>query len=405
MTKRVDTLADLTPDARNANRGTERGRAMLETSLRKYGAGRSVLADKHGALIAGNKTVEVAADLGIPIRTIETDGRELVVVQRTDLDLAAGGAARELAYADNRVGQVSLEWELAQIGADVEAGVDLSALWSEDELAALLAGARGPTEGLTDPDAVPGVPVEPITRPGDLWALGRHRLLCGDCTDAHMLDRLVSQAPQMILTDPPYGMHLDTDFSTIKGALGSIGRTQGTQGKRYEAVIGDDEDYDPQFLMAHFATVREQFWFGADYYAERIPNRGAGSWLCWDKRKESQSDAIGAEFELCWSKQKHKRRMLRHDWFGFLSSANGSDARNRVHPTQKPVSLFADIMQQWGDTADIVLDFYGGSGSTLIAAEQTGRTAYLMEIDPTYCDVIVARWEAFTGGKAVRDGQ
>lgn len=146
MTKRVATLADLTPDSRNANRGTERGRAMLESSLRKYGAGRSVLADKHGNLIAGNKTVEVAADLGIPIRTIETDGGELVVVQRTDLDLGKGGAARELAYADNRVSQVSLEWELEQIGADVEAGVDLSGLWGEDELANLLNGTDLPTE-------------------------------------------------------------------------------------------------------------------------------------------------------------------------------------------------------------------------------------------------------------------
>jgi hypothetical protein len=138
LPKRLANLADLTPDSRNANRGTERGRAMLEHSLRRYGAGRSVLADRDGNLIAGNKTVEVAAELGIPIRTVETDGTELVVVQRRDLDLATDQAARELAYADNRIGQVSLEWELAQIGADVEGGVDLSALWSPSELAELL---------------------------------------------------------------------------------------------------------------------------------------------------------------------------------------------------------------------------------------------------------------------------
>lgn len=146
MAKAITSLADLTPDARNANRGTARGRALLEHSLRQYGAGRSVLADKHGTLIAGNKTIDVAAELGLPIRTVETDGRELVVVQRTDLDLAIDPAARELAYADNRVGQVSLDWELAQISADVDAGVDLSALWSEDELAVLLAQAQLPAE-------------------------------------------------------------------------------------------------------------------------------------------------------------------------------------------------------------------------------------------------------------------
>lgn len=138
MAKRITNLADLTPDERNANRGTERGRAMLEHSLRQYGAGRSVLADKHGNLIAGNKTVEIAAEIGLPIRTIETDGHELVVVQRNDLDLAAGGAARELAYADNRTSETSLAWDIEQIAADVDAGVDLAALWSEGELAGLL---------------------------------------------------------------------------------------------------------------------------------------------------------------------------------------------------------------------------------------------------------------------------
>lgn len=141
MPKRIASIADLTPDSKNANRGTERGRGMLEASLRKYGAGRSVLADKHGALIAGNKTVESAAELGMPVREIHTDGSELVVVVRDDLDLADGGTARELAYADNRVSQVSLEWELAQIGADVKGGVDLSLMFGQDELAALINGS------------------------------------------------------------------------------------------------------------------------------------------------------------------------------------------------------------------------------------------------------------------------
>ena len=109
------------------------------------------------------------------------------------------------------------------------------------------------------------------------------------------------------------------------------------------------------------------FLFGADYYAELLPNKNDGSWLVWDKRKESQADAIGSEFELCWSKQKHKRRILRHDWFGFLSSENTYDARHRVHPTQKPITLFVDIINQWGKSAKVIVDIYGGSGSTLIA--------------------------------------
>lgn len=115
---------------------------------------------------------------------------------------------------------------------------------------------------------------------------------------------------------------------------------------------------------------------------------------------EAQEDAIGSEFELIWSKQKHKRRMLRHDWFGFLSSQNQQDARNRKHPTQKLVTLLVDILQQWGKDAKTVIDLYGGSGSTLIAAEQIDKECLIMEIDPHYCDVIIDRWEQYTGQKA-----
>ena len=139
------------------------------------------------------------------------------------------------------------------------------------------------------------------------------------------------------------------------------------------------------------------FLFGADYFAELLPDKNKGSWLVWDKRKESQADAIGSEFELIWSRNKHKRRMLRHDWFGFSSSENGADARNRVHPTQKPITLLADILNQWGKDANVIVDLYGGSGSTLIACEQLNRKCYMMELDPHYVDVIIERWENFKG--------
>lgn len=144
-TKQLRRIEDLTPDARNANKGTARGRSLLEDSLRRYGAGRSILADKHGNLIAGNKTAEVAAELGLAIRTIETDGNELVVVQRNDLDLNTDEAARMLGYADNRVGEVSLDWDLDQIQQDVDAGVDLAPFFTNADLDELLAELAVPT--------------------------------------------------------------------------------------------------------------------------------------------------------------------------------------------------------------------------------------------------------------------
>ncbi len=135
--QKIETIADLTPDAGNANRGTERGRGLLEESLRTLGAGRSILVDKAGRVIAGNKTLEVAADLGLEVETIKTDGNKLVVVQRTDLDLEGGTQARDLAYADNRISQVDLDWDVARMAQDIEDGVDLGKWWVEDELKAL----------------------------------------------------------------------------------------------------------------------------------------------------------------------------------------------------------------------------------------------------------------------------
>ena len=129
-------LSDLTPDHSNANKGTERGAVQLDESLTRYGAGRSVLVDKRGVVIAGNKTVQEAVNKGFPARVVHTDGKELIVVQRTDLDLDndKGGRARQLAYADNRVAEIDLEWDIKQIGADLDAGVDLGTFWREDEL-------------------------------------------------------------------------------------------------------------------------------------------------------------------------------------------------------------------------------------------------------------------------------
>jgi len=140
--KRISKLEDLTLDASNANKGTERGAVQLDESLTRYGAGRSVLVDRRGVVIAGNKTVQEAVNKGFPARVVHTDGKELVIVQRTDLDLDndKGGRARQLAYADNRVAEIDLAWDTSQIAADLDAGIDLGTFWREDELKGMLDG-------------------------------------------------------------------------------------------------------------------------------------------------------------------------------------------------------------------------------------------------------------------------
>ena len=207
MAKAKD-YAGITPDIKNANKGTERGRYLVEASLRETGAGRSILLDKDGRIIAGNKTFEAASDIGLPVRVVETDGTELVAVKRTDLDLDDDtGTARKLAYYDNRAAQVGLDWDAEQMLADLGAGIDLSAMFKQDELDELLADLQPKTTGDTDPqvDRAEELRQKWGTCAGQLWALGEHRLVCGDCTDAATVARVMGgERAAICFTSPPY---------------------------------------------------------------------------------------------------------------------------------------------------------------------------------------------------------
>ena len=168
MSKKIERIEDLVPDIRNANKGTERGQYMVEHSLSQYGAGRSILADTEGRVIAGNKTLQAAADLGIPVRVVETDGTELVVVQRTDLDLADGDKARLMAYADNQASAVGLDWSAEEIAIDIGEGLDLSGEFFEFELEDMLAELNVTTKNLDELEEEYGEP-----RERDFWPVIR----------------------------------------------------------------------------------------------------------------------------------------------------------------------------------------------------------------------------------------
>ena len=192
----------------------------------------------------------------------------------------------------------------------------------------------------------------------------------------------------MVFTDPPYGMRLDTNYAITPRVVG----------KTYPKVIGDDTDYDPRQLFDIFDSCKEQFWWGADYYCEHIPKGGA--WMVWDKKKDDLDESIGTGFELCWSKQPHKRMLARFLWSGFTAKERNE---NRTHPTQKPIALAEWFFSRWGKDATNIWDGYLGSGSTLIACEKTKRKCFGMEIDPHYGQVIIERWQKFTGKEAVRE--
>jgi DNA modification methylase len=274
-----------------------------------------------------------------------------------------------------------------------------------DELADLMEQTKPEVEE----DEIPEVPVDAITKPGDLWILGEHRVLCGDSTSEADVSRLMNgEKADMVFTDPPYGMKLNADYSGMKSEIlkGGIG------GKKYDNVKGDHNDFTNELIstiFSNFADVKEIFIWGADYFAELLPNKNDGSWIVWDKRannndnleEDKSSDKMyGSTFELCWSKNKHKREIARVKWAGIFGMPS-QDTKGRVHPTQKPIELVNWFIKKWGNELYLIADLYLGSGTTLIAAEQLGRKCYGMEINPNYCDVIVKRWENLTGKKAV----
>lgn len=223
------------------------------------------------------------------------------------------------------------------------------------------------------------------TESGQIWAVGAHRLYVGDCRD--VLDSFYAPVTfGCLLTDPPYGIDLDTDYS--KFPIGNSNAKINRKSKTYSPVTNDGEQYDPRPVAQVFESCAEQFWFGANYYRRYLSESDRdGSWLVWDKRNDDMDAMFGSGFELIWSRQKHKQDLLRFIYAG----AAGVEASNRSHPTQKPTPLLMEIMNRWSPEKCNVADPYLGSGSTMLAAHKCDRVCYGSEIEPDYCAVILER--------------
>ena len=218
---------------------------------------------------------------------------------------------------------------------------------------------------------------------GDLFEIGEHRLLCGDSTDSDAVAKLMDgQKADMVFTDPPYGMNLDTDYSKLKGTE----KSPNAKGYKWDKVIGDDKEFDFLTCYALFEYVKEQFWWGADYYFNQLPI--GGGLFVWQKRDKADSEMIGNDFEICWSKQRHKKATFWKRWVGFDSIEKGD---KRVHPTQKPIELASWFIKDWSFENNIIVDLFLGSGTAMVAAHQLNRKCYGIELDPKYCQVIVDR--------------
>ena len=228
---------------------------------------------------------------------------------------------------------------------------------------------------------------------GDLIEIGEHRLLCGDSTDSDQVAKLMNgKKADMVFTDPPYGMFLDTNYDQMFANDTTHRKTN----NRFEKVKGDHEDFVPELINTIFACFdycKEIFIWGADYFAELIPNRTNGSWVVWDKRCDENMDKVsGNTFELCWSKQKHKRLVARILWSGHHGMQK-DDTKTRVHPTQKPVALLEYLIKTYTNENDTVLDFTMGSGSTGVACKNLNRKFIGIEKDEKYFDIAKQRIE------------
>ena len=376
--------ADLVPYARNSRTHDDAQVAQIAASIKEFGFTNPILIDEDGGIIAGHGRLSAARKLGID------------EVPCLRLGHLTDAQKRAYVIADNRLAlnagwdEEMLKVEFAELG---DLGFDLELTgFDAKEIDVFLAD---PLEaGLTDDDAVPDVPEEPTTKPGDVWRLGRHRLMCGDSTSIDAVDRLLSGAKiDLVHTDPPYGISESASKRKTR-------ETNSLAKSNSHLPEFDDSSTDAArdaFALCEGLGIKRQVWWGANHYAHALPE--TANWFVWDKRVEDKQRNMNSDCELAWVKSNWSSvRIFRHLWKGLIKDSE--HGQSRVHPTQKPVALVEWVFDYYNDVGS-VLDLFGGSGSTLIACERQGKDAFVMELTPHYCDVIIKRWEDYTGETAV----
>jgi site-specific DNA-methyltransferase (adenine-specific) len=388
---------ELLPYARNSRTHSAEQVAQIAASIKEFGFTNPVLVDADNSIIAGHGRVMAARRLSL---------KAVPCIRLTHLTEAQ---KRAYVIADNKLA-LNAGWDDEMLALEIkdlqEEDFDISLLGFEDaELEKIMAAVAEEVQGLTDEDAVPETPEEPATKPGDIYQLGKHRLMCGDATRIDELERLCNgQMVDMWLTDPPYNVAYE-------------GKTKDALTIRNDKM---ENDQFRQFLRDSYVAADAVMKPGAVFYiwhadSEGYNFRGAAYDANWKIRQcliWKKSTMVMGRQDYHW---KHEPCLYGwKDGAGHLWAADRKQttilefekpSRNGEHPTMKPVALFAYQMLNNTKGGDIVLDSFGGSGTTLLACEKNGRIGYLMELDPKYCDVIVKRWEDFTGQKAQLERQ
>jgi DNA modification methylase len=422
-------IADIKPYAHNP-RHNDHAVEAVAASIREFGFLQPLVLDEQSVIVVGSTRYKAALKLGL---------------HKVPVHVATGLTSAQLkAYrlADNKTGEIA-DWDYALLVQEIaqlqEADFDLDLLgFSPQELHDLSQMEIG--AGLTDPDDIPEPLDEPETRSGDLWQLGAHRLLCGDASRAEDVDRLLDDSPvHLVNTDPPYNVRVEPrSNNAIAAGLSSFAGTTPHQKFDVERhpekskattkkLRAKDRPLANDFVSDQQFDRLLQAWF-ANLSRVLVPGRGFYIWggyaNCANYPPVLKASGLYFSQAVIWVKEHpvltRKDFMGNHEWcfYGWKEGAahqfygpnNATDVwsvkkvnpQSMVHLTEKPVELAARAMQYSSRPGECVLDLFGGSGSTLIAAEQTGRRAFLLEVDPPYCDIIRMRWEKFTGEKALR---
>jgi 16S rRNA G966 N2-methylase RsmD len=377
-------------DPANARKHGKKNLESIKGSLAKFGQQKPIVVNADNVIVAGNGTMQAAKELG---------WKEINIV-RTDLK---GSDITAFGIADNRTSELA-EWDddvLKELLEGLKAeDFDLSAIGFDDDEFAEMMGGKG-NEGLTDEDAVPEVPEEPKTKLGDIYMLGNHRLMCGDSTSIDAVERLMAgQKADFVLTDPPYNQETDGGF---KGEIGASLKKQ--SGDIAHLCSFEPETVLPILPIAHKKGVMNATIFCNKDLVPRylnwaVDNKYSFNILVW---KKPSAIPLGGSYqpdiEYCLVFRRAAKFNTKQQGVSY-SKVLEHKRETGLHPTMKPVDMLENQVKIVSDSGDLCLDLFGGSGSTLIACEKTGRKAFLMELDPKYCDVIIKRWEDFTGKKA-----
>lgn len=364
----------------------------IAESIKRFGWQQPIVVDRGNVVIIGHGRLMAAKQLMLD---------SVPVVYADNL---TEEEAQALRLADNKTNESpwdfgKLEEELAALSI---AGIDMTAFGFDDIEAQIDAPEVQEVE-------TPEVPEEPKAKRGEIYRLGGHRLMCGDSTCREDIEKLMDgERAALLLTDPPYGISVVEPKAGQKAKIGgdkpiTIGTVHRNgrnriiqEAKEYFPVIGDDTTDTAQnnYKLAKEYTDN-QIIFGGNYFTEFLPP--SRCWVVWDK----ENTGTFADAELAWTSFKKGVKLYHFMWNGICREGSREvEGKTRVHPTQKPAGMLEKILNDFSAEQDLILDCFGGSGSTLIACEQTGRKCFMMELDPHYVDVIIKRWEDMTGQKA-----